>query len=1647
MAFVLSFRIGEATNPGPCDSWTLGVINPTGIAGKGFQCDHLSPGVYGVSESHLTQPGLNRFRQELRSNHSSFSYLAGHPAPFKQRGIGCIGGKNTGVGFLSAIPSRVLDCEWNQELFDTSRVQAASFYTGSTWVLGGIVYGYASKVDTTDIRTLTNDLLCELCKHLKPEQHGLKFIGGDFNQLPNVLPAVRYLQDLGWADIQDLAQRRWNISPSHTCSHCTRKDFLLLSPALQEFVLSVYNRYDFFPDHSILTAEMAKPSSSPMAFTWYKPKPIHQLKEKVKDEFVESQRTINIIDPTETYAKICESHESSVEAQLRASNLPGLLSCQIGRGTTMDRKVIHQQVSPVKPPRKGEPTTFDCKSMQHKRWFVQLRRLLNYKRIAFSVSDVTTVREHRLSLWHSILRAPGFKRSFQHWWPTRATFQVETPLLIPTVPPDGPTAKTIYELFEKEFRHWEIIGRKTRNQAITHRYQADVNAIFRDIQKPAKVPVEVLVAKQNCQVEKIIDAFQVEVSNPPEPGEGLLVHSPNSKHWVDISRSNSNVVIFKEHHELQCGDTLAFADYIGDINQIHEAFETTWSQRWDKHKHVDPDHWEVVTGFIQAAVPTHEMPPTHMDLTTWKKVVQRKRHRAASGLDGISRLDLQLMNDVLQSQLLAIFEHAEATGQWPDQMMEGGVFNLAKIENAEGVNDFRPITILPLPYRCWASYRARSILKFLEDKVPTGLKGNMPGQSSVSLWWQLQSRIEDSHYTGEHLSGCVTDLIKAFNLLPRQPIFSVARQLGIDLGIIRAWQGAIGSIRRRFFVRMQPSKGVTSTTGFPEGDPLSVVAMALANIVIHLYLSYRHPSSEMQTYVDNIEILDSDASGVIDAFTSLKDFCSLLDSEVDEKKTYMWSTSSHSRKELASTDHNVEYSARDLGGHMQYSAYKTNVTVRSKCEALQELWPKLNRSPAPREHKLRALAAVAWAGALHGCATVHMNGTIYERMRAGAMQAIYKTRGGANPHIQFALIDQTKCDPEFYSLWSTVSAFRRHVTPELGLRTLDYARRVTSRKRKPGPGGVLLTRLEAIGWKYVSNFAFLDIHQLPIDIMQSPIQEIKFRLQRAWQQHVGSTVCGRKGFDGMQLVDVPLSGIDSANFSRDSKGTLVALQNGTFCTNDFLCKIHVAENDLCKFCQAPDSLSHRHWHCPATSESRHRLDWDIRVIGPGLPACTRDRGWIIEPQEVRDFKASLFDIQSTVFEPQALPESHLPGLTIDLFTDGTSVSPEQPMARLAAWGVILAPTTPEGSGFPIAAGGVPGFWQTVGRAEILAVLGALYIALLNRRPCRVWCDNQYVVDTVRHIQNCSISITNCMCDHDLWTVAVGLIRQNPHEISIIKIGSHQDSEIAEDWQAWAFKFNDMADNLAAETIASLPQVVRDNQQRALIAIHRQTRLRQQLHEHYARVAMLSVTTASPKTDSPPDNVIPHDTIVLDFSRIAEVAHTSAPSNLRFPGWMTCLQWMRGLTTLNTHTPIVYVSWYELLWLFQLQTGKRGVHSISRHNNWALDNCRIEYDAIRNAHQLSRWLTHLTQLAYPTWKPIHAKPSNSIFQNWMMCVAMRWKPESREVLTKFLQESRKGSQFHRIHNDIGAMPVATVEHTPQLVQHSAGLHRFGFHRSL
>ena len=81
--FAITMRIGEATTPGPALGPVLGNINPTGLMGKSNDVAQLPVGVYAVQETHLTGPGITKFRQELAWRKSQYNLCHGAPAPPK----------------------------------------------------------------------------------------------------------------------------------------------------------------------------------------------------------------------------------------------------------------------------------------------------------------------------------------------------------------------------------------------------------------------------------------------------------------------------------------------------------------------------------------------------------------------------------------------------------------------------------------------------------------------------------------------------------------------------------------------------------------------------------------------------------------------------------------------------------------------------------------------------------------------------------------------------------------------------------------------------------------------------------------------------------------------------------------------------------------------------------------------------------------------------------------------------------------------------------------------------------------------------------------------------------------------------------------------------------------------------------------------------------------------------------------------------------------------------------------------------------------------------------------------------------------------------------------------------------------------------
>ena len=740
-------RLGEAEVPGPSmtqepDQWAIGSINPTGMAGKAVLFTDLPDGIYAVSETHLTTRGKTRFKQELWHAKSKFHITTGYDAPYKKSNIRAVGGKHTGVGFMSTYPCRPLKAGWNEELFQSSRLHAATFHINQTCVAGGVCYGFAHAADSKATQEMTDQLLAQLTMQIVESFPGPAFIAGDFNQTPGVLAEPLRWEAKGWRDIQTWAEEHWGIVPGPTCCQVSRKDFVYLSPELQQLIVSCINSFDRFPDHSTLVGLLRFPSKPVPVARWPKPNPIDykDISAKVVAE-TPCQPAPVCDNSTSQYAAICrtfEDHVSRVRAQRGGKSL---IPAQQGRGQTLERTFCKPQQSALKAGRQGEfQPQVNSWSVTHCRWVTQCRRLQHYVKHLRKASTTPNAAEHRAAVWRAIVLASGFPGGFHNWWLQQAARDPAIYPWVPHVPPDLELAQHIAQVFQAQVEVYEsrLIAKRVAmakaNRAL------DINRVFKDVRKPMPVPVTMLVAKAVAHVIEIVDEGSVIVDNSDSiQNASVLETRVGPKNIIHIEEGQ---VWFSSTHNLVVGDTVAEVNLQGQIHEIHDEFIREWVKRWDRHGHLAPDHWDEVLSLTQSLLhyPVMDLQPITLD--RWKQAIKAKKFKSATGPDAVTRQDLLAFPDSLHLQLIQLFQVAESTGQWPKQLLQGAIHSLEKTPQAQTVNDYRPITVMPFAYRVYTTLRSREVLRHLKKHVPPTLLGNIPGRQATSLWWSMQHRIE-----------------------------------------------------------------------------------------------------------------------------------------------------------------------------------------------------------------------------------------------------------------------------------------------------------------------------------------------------------------------------------------------------------------------------------------------------------------------------------------------------------------------------------------------------------------------------------------------------------------------------------------------------------------------------------------------------------------------------------------------------------------------------------------------------------------------------------------------------------------------------------------------------------------------------------------
>eukprot|EP00438_Fugacium_kawagutii_P035024 Skav226644 [mRNA] locus=scaffold1097:92180:97042:+ [translate_table: standard] len=1393
-------RFGEASHPGPHgDDWlTVGVSNPGGVRQKEQTILELGPGIWSFTETQLSaqtfRTSSHLLRTGARSQQREIHLHGGAPAPLRQ-GSSWAGGW-TGVAVISDVPSQRLEAPWPLEHWNSGRVLMTRRWICGLAISMGTCYGYAQGPTWPKARQLTDQLLQTFTTEMVLGMEGIRIIAGDFNQEPLQLDQQCLWHRLGWRNAQEVAADLLNHLPVPTCKGVNERDQLWLSPEAIQLLRGIQVT-DHFADHSTVQIQLQIPSVIKMVQRWPRPAEIPWTEGTWTQWQPECQHDFKAgDDPTDFLRHWSHGYEAAIFAEAASQKLQFPGRCR-GRAQRLKPETQPQTAPVCKPSREGEVKL--CNSMVGmavRLWFKQLRRIQSLQHALAANKQTPAARAYRLELWLSIRHSSGFSPNFPDWWHNQQHGVDGVPQRLPaTVPNELVIVKAIYESFLSHFRRFEQWHLNERSKSLRMRYEGSLEALYGDLRHDPKPGVTNLW-KDEVYTILALDPEHNRIQLDRDVQNNFDSFWLHDDHFVVVKPGDAGICTVSNLDAMSTGDAITQRITQTDTNEILTAFNEHWKPRWNNMAQISEEQWQRIVGFAQQYLPQHSFECAPLTLPVWRAMIKKFKKRAARGPDGFSHHDLQNMPDSYATSLLHLLDSIETDDTpWPDQLALGLVQGLGKNEDPHEVQHFRPITLFSTIYRAWARLRTKELIRQIARYMPDSALGFLPRRETTEVWLQLQALIEIMLQQDADYAGMSTDLKRAFNNIGRKQVFMIADKVGIPSSLKTAWKKFLRQVSRRFEVRNCLGEALQSTSGFPEGCPLSILAMLLVNWCYHIYMQAFCPRVLAYSFVDNLTLAAREADLVIQAYFALRSICQLFGLETDDDKTYTWALTPPSRKIMRVFGFPCLSDASELGGAMTFGLSRRTRVLRHRGSQLKPRWLKLKRSQAPGPQKIAVLSKVFWPQALHGSSNHPISDNYVAELRKEATKALCLNGAGSNPMLRLSLMVDMKADPGFYQLDLCVRTFRRLLRKcdDLTLMWRSWWAGFSG-SLIPGPFSRLLQCLQTIGWSLQEPPMVIDHEGFRWDLQTMDGKALSAQLADAWLQLVAAqtkhkTMAGLRGLDGY------LTGLDANSMTALDRARLSALQSGAFISAYEHSQFDPSKRAMCDQCGCPDDRAH--WlRCP---KYRH-----LRDAIPGwlhdnveLPPCVLHHLLIPRQHSMYRWK------QMLCLQPEPehlfLVDPPMQGFS-HIFLDGSCLQDGHPGLSLASWAVVDATL-----GQLVAAHPLRGLTQSIDRAELTSLLMALRWVEGKEVHLALWSDSKSTIGIAEYVQKFD-EVPLDAENQDLWQQVRVLLQDRSHLTTWLRwIPSRLEPSEAEDtFEDWLIRWNDIVDRAARHANVNRP---------------------------------------------------------------------------------------------------------------------------------------------------------------------------------------------------------------------------------------------------
>ena len=675
--------------------------------------------------------------------------------------------------------------------------------------------------------------------------------------------------------------------------------------------------------------------------------------------------------------------------------------------------------------------------------------------------------------------------------------------------------------------------------------------------------------------------------------------------------------------------------------------------------------------------------------------------------------------------------------------------------------------------------------------MPPEIAGGMPSQCSSDIALEIQCSIEAALLERRPLGGFSLDISKCFKQLPRPPISLLLKHLGMPPQVVDRWMQVLAVSERCPVFQGAMGSSIGATTGAPEGDAMSVVAMCA--VCWMLIECNRATESRLLTFVDTFSWLAPHRTSLRKSLRVAREVCGALCLPIDWRKSFSWGTTPdlrrfwdlHAKEDLpaGATLRRVS-EATDLGTGFcfQYKRLRGKADVRLD-EGKQRL-DKLRKQPRPLLSKVRLLLGGIWPQCLFGMHVKVLPRATLDQLRSKASKSLYQTGPSQSPLLVLSSVVEAQADPEVFLLIQSAMAVRRlFVTdPRRAALVLQAACDYEEGSPVLGPATAFAAMFGRNQWEITETGWCMGPGMFSFSDKCGSRRQISRAIQAAWTYELGSKLAHRNGLHNLGAV----SGRDTLAVVRSLPASghpnAVNCISGGHMSASSKAQWDPLQDPCCPFCGHRDTKAHRAYDCP--------LFGPIRVVFGPLLAWVQEHAphWIhsscITEHPDQHVLRLLFRTRPYVSPPPLLSAPQAEGRV--LYTDGSCTVPDIADARHASWAVVedVSVRTPTScllaffqnfkkplSNFHVVAQGLVPREQTIGRAEVIALLQVCELASREPHvPYSVYVDSTYALNFLENLQPPGIQAMGPATDVDLceWTG----VWFKPPNLSCFKVKSH-----------------------------------------------------------------------------------------------------------------------------------------------------------------------------------------------------------------------------------------------------------------------------------